>query len=172
MPVSTYDQAKLFTEIFSENSDLGILLLSFLLRINPKQNNIPVTEVIAEFDYSKLSGWDCIPVVVWKNCELMHLSWSFQYMLKICFSETCKVLYEALAFKNVGKRSEAKNFQPVTTSKKWPFFLISSIASSFLVQLQIFRQLLIIEWPGLLTNLDLLEFLDLLIYPSLFTWSF
>ena len=43
MSVSTYDQAKLFTEISSENSDLGILLLSFLLRINPKQNNIPVT---------------------------------------------------------------------------------------------------------------------------------
>ena len=43
MPVSTYDQAKLFTEIFSENAGLGILLLSFLLRINPKQNNIPVT---------------------------------------------------------------------------------------------------------------------------------
>ena len=77
VPVSTYDKAKLF----AENpilDDSGILLLAFPLRINPKQHNIPVTQyscipvtkkVIAKFGSSKVSGRDCIPVVVPKNCE-------------------------------------------------------------------------------------------------------
>ena len=73
---SASDKAKLFTENFSENSNLvdsGISLPVFSSRTNLNLH-ISVTpkvvkKVIMNFDLSKASGPDCIPVVVLKVCE-------------------------------------------------------------------------------------------------------
>ena len=71
------DKAKLFAEKFSKNSNLddsGISLPVFPSRTNLKLHNISiipkmVKKVIMKLDLSKVSGPDCIPVVVLKNCE-------------------------------------------------------------------------------------------------------
>ena len=69
---SASDKAKLFAENFSKNSNLddsGISLPVLPSRTNLKLHNISVTpkmvkKVIMNFDLSKASGPDCIPVVV------------------------------------------------------------------------------------------------------------
>ena len=74
---SASDKAKLFAENFSKNSNLddsGISLPVFPSRTNRKLHNISVTlrivkKFIMNFDLSKASSLDCIPVVVLKNCE-------------------------------------------------------------------------------------------------------
>ena len=74
---SASDKAKLFAENFSLNSNLddsGISLPVFLFRTNLKLHNISVTpkmvrNIIMNFDLSKASGPNCIPVVVLKDCE-------------------------------------------------------------------------------------------------------
>ena len=74
---SASDQAKLFTENFSKNSnfdDSGISLPVFPSRTNLKLHNIYVTpkmveKVITDLDLSKVSGIYCIPVAILKNCE-------------------------------------------------------------------------------------------------------
>ena len=74
---STSDKAKLFAENFSKNSNLddsGISLPVFPSRTNLKLHSISVTpkmvkKVIMNYDLSKASGPDCIPVVVLNNCE-------------------------------------------------------------------------------------------------------
>ena len=90
-------------------------------------------------------------------------------------------------FKNVGERSTDKNYRPVSllsvVSKvfeklvnnrivdhleKFGFFLISSMVLGLLDHLQIFSQLYLIELLGLLTDLGLLELLQLT-YPRLLT---
>ena len=73
---SSSDKAKWFAENFSRNSNLddsGISLPVFLSRTNLKLHNISVTpkivkKVIMNLDLSKVSGPDCIPVVILKNC--------------------------------------------------------------------------------------------------------
>ena len=73
---STSDETKLFPKNFSKNSnldDLGISLPAFLSRTNLKLHNmsiIPkmVEKVIRNLDSLKVSGPDCIQVVVLKNC--------------------------------------------------------------------------------------------------------
>ena len=73
---SASDEAKLFAENFSKNSNLddsGISLPVFLSRTNLKMHNIFVTlkmvkKVIINLVLSKPSGPDCIQVVVLKNC--------------------------------------------------------------------------------------------------------
>ena len=86
-------------------------------------------------------------------------------------------------FKNVGERSTAKNYCPVSLLsvvnkvfeklvnnkivnhlEKCGLFLISSMVLGLLNQLQIFSQLYLIELLGLLTGLELLELWHL-IYP-------
>ena len=75
---SAPDKAKLFPENFSNNSNLddsGISLPVFPSRTNLKLHNISATpkmvkKVIMNLDLSKVSGPDCIPVVVLKNREL------------------------------------------------------------------------------------------------------
>ena len=70
------DKAKIFAENFSKNSNLndsGISLPVFLSRTNLKVHNISVMpkmvkKVIVNFDFSKASCPDCIPVLVLKNC--------------------------------------------------------------------------------------------------------
>ena len=69
-------------------------------------------------DLSIASGPDCIPVVVLKNCEpklSFILAELFNKCLKeSCFPDCCKVSLVAPVFKNVGERSTAKNYHPVS----------------------------------------------------------
>ena len=75
---SASDKAKISAENFSKNSNLddsGIFLPIFPSRTNLKLRNISIThkmvkKVIMNFNSSKASGPDCIPVVVLRNCEL------------------------------------------------------------------------------------------------------
>ena len=108
------------------NSNLdesGISLPVFLSRTNLKLHNISVTpkmvrKVTMNLDLSKASGLDCIPVVVLKNYELersYRLAEIFNKCLKkSCFPDCWKVSSVVLVFKNVGERSTAKNYRPVS----------------------------------------------------------
>ena len=122
---SASDKAKLFAENFCKNSnvdDSGISLPVFPSRNNLKLYNISVTpkmvrKVVMNFDLSKASGPDCIPVVVLKNCkpELSYiLTELFNKCLKSCFPDCWKVSSVVPVFKNVGERSTAKNYHPVS----------------------------------------------------------
>ena len=69
------------------------------------------------FDSSKASGPDCIPMVVLKNCE-PELSYILAELFNMCLKESCfpdywKISLVAPVFKNVGERSTAKNYHPV-----------------------------------------------------------
>ena len=77
-----------------------------------------VKKVIMNLDLSKAPGPDCIPVVVLKNCEpelsyiLVEL---FDKCLKESYSPDCsKVSSVVPVFKNLGERSTAKNYRPVS----------------------------------------------------------
>ena len=120
------DKAKLFVENFSKNSNLdnlGVSLPVFPSRTNLKLHNISVTpkmvkKVIMNLDLSKASGPDCIPVVVLKNCE-PELSYILAELFNKCLKESCfpdcwKVSSVVPGFTNVGERSTAKNYCPVS----------------------------------------------------------
>ena len=120
------DKAKLFVENFSKNSNLdnlGVSLPVFPSRTNLKLHNISVTpkmvkKVIMNLDLSKASGPDCIPVVVLKNCE-PELSYILAELFNKCLKECCfpdcwNVSSVVPVFKNVGERSIAKNYCPVS----------------------------------------------------------
>ena len=77
-----------------------------------------VKKVIANLDSSKASGPDCIPVVVLKNYE-PELSYILAKLFNNCLKESCfpdcwKVSSVVLVFNNVGERSTAKNYRPVS----------------------------------------------------------
>ena len=77
-----------------------------------------VKKVITNLDSSKASGPDCIPVVVLKNCE-PELSYILAKLFNKCLKESCfpdcwKVSLVVPVFKNVGERSTAKNYHPVS----------------------------------------------------------
>ena len=77
-----------------------------------------VKKVITNLVSSKASGPDCIPVVVLKNCE-PELSCILAELFNMCLKESCfpfclKVSWAVSAFKNVGERSTAKNYRPVS----------------------------------------------------------
>ena len=123
---SASDKAKLFAKNFSMNSNLddsGISLPVFPSRTNLKLHHISVTpkmvrKVVMKLDLSKASGPDCIPVVVLKNCEL-ELSYILAELFNKCLMDSCfpdcwKVLSVVPVFKNVGERSTAKNYHPVS----------------------------------------------------------
>ena len=114
---SVSDKAKLLAENFSKNSNLddsGIFLPAFPSRTNLKLHNISVTpkmvkKVIMNFDLSKASGPDCIPVVVLKNCE-HGLSYILAELFNKCLKKSCfpdcwKVSLIVPVFKNVEERS-------------------------------------------------------------------
>ena len=150
----------------SDLDDLGISSPVFPSRTNLKLHIISITlkrvkKVIASLDPSKASGPDCIPVVVLKICEpeLSYiLAELFNKSLKeSCFPDCWKVSSMVPVFKNVGERSTAKNYRPVSllsvVSKvfeklvnnrivdhleKCGLFLISSMVLGLLDQLQIF----------------------------------
>ena len=192
------DKAKLFAINFSKNSNLhdsGISLPLFLSKTNLKLHNISISpkmvkNVTMNLDLSKTSGPDCMPVVVLKNCE-PELSYILAELFNKCLKESgkpdCwKVSSVVPVFKNVGERSTAKNYCPVSllsvVSKanekvvnnrtvdhlEKCFFLISSMVLGLFDQLQIFSHLYLIELLGLLTGLELLEVWHL-IYPRLLT---
>ena len=71
---STSDKAKLFAENFSKNSNLGdpgiyLPLFPSILKLHISATAKMVKKVITNLDSSKVSGPDCIPLVVLKNCE-------------------------------------------------------------------------------------------------------
>ena len=77
-----------------------------------------VKKVIANLDLSKASGPDCIPVVVLKNCE-PELSYILAKLFNKCLKKSCfpdcwKVSSVVPVFKNLGERSTAKNYHPVS----------------------------------------------------------
>ena len=77
-----------------------------------------VKKVIINLDLSKASGPDCIPVVVLKNCG-PELSYILAELFNKCLKESCfpdcwKVSSVVPVFKNVGERSTAKNYRPVS----------------------------------------------------------
>ena len=77
-----------------------------------------VKTVITILDLSKAYGPDCIPVVVLKNCE-PELSYILAELFNKCLKESCfpdcwKVSLVVPVFKNVGERSTAKNYHPVS----------------------------------------------------------
>ena len=77
-----------------------------------------VKKVIMNLDLSKASGPDCIPVVVLKNCE-SELSYILAELFNKCLKESCfpdcrKVSSLVPVFKNVGEKSTAKNYCPVS----------------------------------------------------------
>ena len=125
--LSASDKAKLFAENCSKNSNnidySGISLPVFPSRTNLKLHNISVTpkmvkKVIMNLDLSKVSGPDCIPVVVLKNCEPKFsyiLAELFNKCLKeSCFPDCCKVSSVVPVFKNVGERYTTENYCPVS----------------------------------------------------------
>ena len=131
---SASDKAKLFAKIFSNNSNLddsGICLPDILYRTDLKSPNISVTpnmfkKVITNLDSPKASGPDCIPVVVLKNCEpeipniLAELF--NMYLKESCFPDCWKVSWVVHVLKNVGERSTATNYHPVSL-----LFVVSKI---------------------------------------------
>ena len=77
-----------------------------------------IKKVITNLDSSKASGPDCIPVVILKNCE-PELSYILVKLFNKCLKESCfpdcwKVSSVVPVFKNVGERSTAKNYRPVS----------------------------------------------------------
>ena len=118
---SASDKAKFFAEKFSKNSNLddsGISLPAFSSKTNLKLHNIYVTlkmvkKVIMNLDFSKVSGLDCIPLVVLKSHEL-ELSYILAELFNKCLKESCfpdcwKVSSVFPVFKNIRERSAAKN---------------------------------------------------------------
>ena len=77
-----------------------------------------VKKVIKNLDSSKASGPDCILVVVLKKCEseLSYIPAKFfnNCLKKSCFPDCSKVLWVVPVFKNVGERSTAKHYCPVS----------------------------------------------------------
>ena len=123
---SVSEKAKLFAKNISKSSNLadsGMSLATSNSRTNLKLHNISVTpmmvkKIITNLDSSKASGLDCIPVVVLKNCE-PELSYILAELFNMCLKESCfphcwKVSLVVPVFKNVGERSTAKNYRPVS----------------------------------------------------------
>ena len=77
-----------------------------------------VKKVITNLHSSKVSGSNWIPVVVLKNCE-PELSYILAelfniYLKESCFPDCWKVSLVVPVFKNIGGRSTAKNYHPVS----------------------------------------------------------
>ena len=77
-----------------------------------------VKNVIMNLDLSKVSGPDCIPVVVLEICD-PQLSYILAELFNTCLKEFCfpdcwKVPSVVPVFKDVAERSTAKNYRPVS----------------------------------------------------------
>ena len=103
----------------------------FPSRANLKLHNISISpkmvkKVITNLDSSKASGPDCIPVVVVRNYE-PKLSYMLAELLnkfrrQSCFPDSWKLSSLVPVFKNVGERSIAKNYDPVSV-----LFMVSKV---------------------------------------------
>ena len=92
-------------------------------KTNLKLHNIYVTpkmvkKVIINLDLSQASDPDCIPVLALKNCE-SGLFFILAELLNKCLKESSfpdcwKISSVILVIKNVGERSTAKNYCPVS----------------------------------------------------------
>ena len=85
-----------------------------------------VKKVITNLDSSRASGPDCIPVVVVRNYE-PKLSYMLAELLnkfwkQSCFPNSWKLSSLFPVFKNVGERSIAKNYDPVSV-----LFVVSKV---------------------------------------------
>ena len=90
---------------------------------NLKLHNISVTskrvkKLLTNLDLSKAYGPDGLPVMVLKNCE-PELCYLLAELFNKCLKESCfpdcyEVSSVVPVFKNVGKRSIAKNHHPVS----------------------------------------------------------
>ena len=79
-------------------------------------------KVIPNLDLSKPSCPDCIPVVVLTKYEpeLSYiLAQLFMCLKESCFPDCWKVSAVIPVFKNVGERSNAKNYRPVIVFFLW-----------------------------------------------------
>ena len=77
-----------------------------------------VKKVMLNLDSSKASCPDSISVLVLKNCE-PEVSYILAKLFKMCLKESClpdcwKVSSVVPVFKNLGERSAAKNYRPVS----------------------------------------------------------
>ena len=77
-----------------------------------------VKKIIMNLDSSKVFGPDCNLVVFLKNCK-PELSYLLAELFNMCLKESCfpdcwKVSSVVPVFKNVGERSTAKNYRPVS----------------------------------------------------------
>ena len=75
---------------------------------------------------SKASGPDCIPVVVVRNCE-PNLSYILAELINKCLKQSCfpdcwRVSLLVPVFKNVGEKSIAKSYDPVSV-----LFVVSKV---------------------------------------------
>ena len=77
-----------------------------------------VKKVLTNLSLSKASSPDCILVLVLRNCqrELSYILAEFFNMCLIgfCFLDCSKISLVVLVFKNVGDRSTAKSYLPVS----------------------------------------------------------
>ena len=114
---------KCFLRNYPKNSNLDDSVITssvFRSRTSLKLYNISeapkmVKKVIISLDLSKVSGPDCIPVMVLKNCEPDIPAQLFNKILKeSCFPDSWKVSSVVPVFKNVRERSKAKNYCPVS----------------------------------------------------------
>ena len=115
-----------------------------------------VKKVITNLDSSKVSGPDCIPVVVLKNCE-PELSYILPELFNMCLKESCfpdcwKVSLVVPVFKNVGGRPAAKNYHPVSLLSVKNFKLLGLLTGLGLLKLQH------LIYPRLSTEFDMLVF--------------
>ena len=122
---SASDKAKLFPKNFSKNSNLddsGISLPVFHPRTNLTLRDISVTpkmvkKIITNLDSSKASGPDYIPLVVLEYCE-PELSYIVAELFNMCLKYVSfpdwKVSLVIHVFKNVGERSTASNYHPIS----------------------------------------------------------
>ena len=95
-------------------TQVSLYLFSLLELVTLKM----VRKVIINLDLSKASCPDCIPVVVLKNCE-PELSYILAELFSKCLNESSfpdcwKVSSVVPVFKNVGERSTAKIYHPVS----------------------------------------------------------
>ena len=136
-------------------------------------------KVIMSPDSAKVSAPDCIPVVVLKNCE-PEISYILAELFNKCLKKSCFPycwMFSLMVpvFKNAGERCTAKNCRHVSLlsvvskvfeklvnnriayhREKCGLFLFFSMVLGLLDQLQIFWQLYLIEFLGLLTYQELL----------------
>ena len=95
------------------NLSLNKIILTFLLCDSTDYGNFSMN-----LDSSRVSGPDCIPVVVLKNFE-SELSYILAELFNMCLKESyfpnCWEVSSVVSlFKNVGERSTAENYRPVS----------------------------------------------------------